>query len=347
MAEATAFTSKPLYPAYLPTRPDGFTATLDVPSFEADEPGVRADPSKPHILRPGVQVESMTPRIGSEIRGVQLSELSTAGLDEVALLAAERGVLVFRDQDFADIGFDRQREIARHYGPLHQHPTMGYPAGTGPEFHVVYADETVGNLRTLLGPRTSYDLWHVDQTFTSNLPSTTFFWVLEMPKSGGGDTVFTSLTAAYEALSPTFKHALAPLSLLHSSASIGEIARVGMERALREAVKTTHPLVIKHPVTGKPSLFVNPTIARQVEGMLPEESEAILRFLHEHIRSLDFSCRLKWEKGSVVVWDQRGVAHSAVPDFKDGERRHVVRMIPYGSRSQPAFPDVYGNAGKV
>ncbi|KAH8201356.1 hypothetical protein TruAng_004439 [Truncatella angustata] len=316
MAEATAFTSKPLYPAYLPTRPDGFTATLDVPSFEADEPGVRADPSKPHILRPGVHVESITPRIGSEIRGVQLSELSTAGLELLT-------------------GYDQQ------------HPTMGYPAGTGPEFHVVYADETVGNLRTLLGPRTSYDLWHVDQTFTSNLPSTTFFWVLEMPKSGGGDTVFTSLTAAYEALSPTFKHALAPLSLLHSSASIGEIARVGMERALREAVKTTHPLVIKHPVTGKPSLFVNPTIARQVEGMLPEESEAILRFLHEHIRSLDFSCRLKWEKGSVVVWDQRGVAHSAVPDFKDGERRHMVRMIPYGSRSQPAFPYVYGNAGKV
>lgn len=198
-----------------------------------------------------------------------------------------------------------------------------------------------GNLRTLLGPHTAYDLWHVDQTFTPNVPSTTFFWVLEIPESGGGDTAFTSLTAAYEALSPTFKRLLAPLTLFHTSASVGEIARIGTERALKEAVKTTHPLVIKHPVTGKPSLFVNPTIARKIEGLLPEESETLLKFLHEHIRSLDFSCRVRWEKGSVVVWDQRSAAHSAVPDFKDGERRHMVRVIPYGTRPQPAFPEIY------
>lgn len=195
-----------------------------------------------------------------------------------------------------------------------------------------------GNLRTLLGPRTTYDLWHIDQTFTPNVPSTTFFWVLEIPKSGGGDTAFTSLTAAYEALSPGFKQMLGPLELFHTSASVGEIARVGTERALKEAVSTTHPLVIKHPVTGKPSLFVNPTIAEKVQGFLPEESEAILKFLHNHMRSLDFSCRVKWEKGTVVVWDQRSVAHSAVPDFLDGERRHVVRVLPYGSKPEPAFP---------
>lgn len=196
-----------------------------------------------------------------------------------------------------------------------------------------------GNLRNLLGPHTSYDLWHVDQTFTPNTPSTTFFWVLEQPASGGGDTAFTSLTAAYAALSPAFRSTLHRLRLLHTSASVGEVARVGAERALREAVSTTHPLVIRHPVTGEPSLFVNPTIARNVEGFLPEESDALLRFLHGHIRSLDFSCRVRWEKGSVVVWDQRSVAHSAVPDFRDGERRHMVRIIPYGTRPEPAFPE--------
>ncbi|KAF3012644.1 hypothetical protein E8E14_010582 [Neopestalotiopsis sp. 37M] len=338
--------SQPLYPAYLPTRPDGYAATIDVPPFVGDEPGVRADPAKPHLLRPNVEATNITPRIGTELRGIQLSELSEEGLDEVALLAAERGVLIFRDQDFADIGFEKQHQLVRHYGPLHEHPTMGYPEGTGPEFHVVYADETVANLRTLLGPRTSYDLWHIDQTFTSNVPSTTFFWVLEMPASGGGDTAFTSLTAAYEALSPTFKSLLAPLSLFHTSASVGEVARLGAERALREAVSTSHPLVIQHPVTGKPSLFVNPTIARKIEGMLPEESDTILKFLNEHIRSLDFGCRVRWEKGSVVVWDQRSVAHTAVPDFKDGERRHMVRSIPYGSQTRPAYPDLYGKTNK-
>ncbi|KAI8298534.1 Alpha-ketoglutarate-dependent sulfonate dioxygenase [Colletotrichum sp. SAR11_59] len=313
--------SHPLYPAYLPTWPDGFQPTIDVPFFEADEPGVQAKKSnKLSVFKtPDAKVENITPRVGTEIRGVQLSQLSGAGLDEVALLAAERGVLVF-------------------------HPTMGYPEGTGPEFHVVYADEQAGNLRNLLGPRTSYDLWHVDQTFTPNVPSTTFFWVLESPASGGGDTAFTSLTAAYSAFSPAFRRTLHPLRLFHTSASVGEVARVGTERALKEAVSTTHPLVIKHPVTGKPSLFVNPTIARKVEGFLPEESDALLGFLHNHIRSLDFSCRVRWEKGTVVVWDQRSVAHTAVPDFQDGERRHMVRIIPYGTRPEPAFPEEHGPA---
>ncbi|KAF9768319.1 hypothetical protein IL306_014387 [Fusarium sp. DS 682] len=299
--------SEPLYPAYLPTRSDGYTAPVAVPLFEAEEPGLRADPAKANLLK-GATTSNITPRIGTEVRGVQISALGKEGLDELALLAAERG-----------------------------HPTMGYPKGTGPEFHVVYADEKSGNLRKLLGPRTTYDLWHIDQTFTPNVPSTTFFWVLEIPESGGGDTAFTSLTAAYEALSPAFRETLHGLNLYHTSASEGEVRRVGQERALAEAINATHPLVIKHPVTGKPSLFVNPTIARQVEGFLPEESDHLLSFLKNHIRSMDFSCRVKWEKGTVVVWDQRGTAHSAVPDFQDNERRHMVRIIPYGSKPEPAF----------
>lgn len=181
---------------------------------------------------------------------------------------------------------------------------MGYPEGTSPEFHVVYADEKAGNLRNLLGERTSYDLWHIDQTFTPNTPSTTFFWVLESPATGGGDTAFTSLTAAYKALSPGFRSTLHSMTLLHTSASVGEVARVGQERALKEAVKAEHPLVIRHPVTGEPALFVNPTIARKVVGFKPSESDLILNFLHDHIKSLDFNCRVRWEPGTVVVWDQ-------------------------------------------
>lgn len=161
-----------------------------------------------------------------------------------------------------------------------------------------------GNLRTLLGPHTNYELWHIDQTFTPNTPSVGFFWVLEMPASGGGDTAFTSLTAAYESLSPEFRSIISKLNLLHTSASAAEAAKVGAERALSEAIKAIHPLVIAHPVTGKPALFVNPAIAREVVGFKPEESSLLLGFLHEHIRKLDFTCRVSWEPGTVVVWDQ-------------------------------------------
>ena len=87
--------SEPLYPAYLPTRSDGYARPTNVASFEADEPGLRADPSKPSLLKSGAIVTHITPTIGTEIRGVQVSELGKEGLDEVALLAAERGVLVF------------------------------------------------------------------------------------------------------------------------------------------------------------------------------------------------------------------------------------------------------------
>lgn len=87
--------SEPLYPKYLPTRPEGFTEPHNIPFFEATEPGTRADPSKPSLLKTGASVSNITPRCGSEIRGVQISKLTPEGLDEVALLAAERGILVF------------------------------------------------------------------------------------------------------------------------------------------------------------------------------------------------------------------------------------------------------------
>ncbi|SPO05176.1 uncharacterized protein DNG_07862, partial [Cephalotrichum gorgonifer] len=87
--------SEPLYPAYLPTRPDGFSEPTPVPPFEGDEPGTRADPSTPTLRKSGAAITNITPRVGLEIRGVQLSSLSKESLDEVALLAAEKGVLVF------------------------------------------------------------------------------------------------------------------------------------------------------------------------------------------------------------------------------------------------------------
>lgn len=114
---------------------------------------------------------------------------------------------------------------------------------------------------------------------------------------------------------------------------------MGTQRALGEAVYTKHPLVIRQPVTGQPSLFVNPTIARSVTGFLPEDSDALLKFLYGYILSIDFSYNARWEKRSVVVLHQRSLAHSAIPGFRDGERRHMVRIVPYGTRLEPAFPE--------
>jgi sulfonate dioxygenase len=93
--KALTMATEPLYPAYLPVRPEGFTPTLDVPAFDANEPGLRADPQLPEILDSKAVLKNITPRVGTEIRNLQLSQLTQGGLDQVALLAAKRGVLVF------------------------------------------------------------------------------------------------------------------------------------------------------------------------------------------------------------------------------------------------------------
>ncbi|ESK92287.1 alpha-ketoglutarate-dependent sulfonate [Moniliophthora roreri MCA 2997] len=130
----------PLYPAYLSVRPEGPSASIPHPAFDVVEPGTRAKPSKPRLFaHPELRLKNLTPQIGTELRGIQLTKLNEEELDEVALLAAERGVL--RDQDLKDAGFQKQRTPARHFGLLHRHASMGYPAGTSPEFHVIYADE--------------------------------------------------------------------------------------------------------------------------------------------------------------------------------------------------------------
>lgn len=88
-------TSRPLYPSYLPTRPDGYAPPIELPPFDGTEPGSQADPAKPSLFKTGSVISNITPRVGSEITGVQISQLSHKGLDELALLAAERGVVVF------------------------------------------------------------------------------------------------------------------------------------------------------------------------------------------------------------------------------------------------------------
>jgi sulfonate dioxygenase len=127
----------PLYPEYMPFY-DPLEKVEDVGEFEHDDPGHRADPSFPNLLSKATKVENLSPHVGTEIEGVQLSQLSKEGLDELALLAAQRGALVFRKQDFGDIGFQKQKEVVRHFGPLHVHGWAPHPVGGSSEHMVIY-----------------------------------------------------------------------------------------------------------------------------------------------------------------------------------------------------------------
>ncbi|KAH8111186.1 alpha-ketoglutarate catabolism dioxygenase [Phellopilus nigrolimitatus] len=325
----------PSYPRYFPH----FDATEKFPPTEIREfsdPGLRADPKKPNLLNANTTSRQISPYIGSEVKGVQLSQLSKEGLDELALFAAERKVVVLRDQDFKDLSPEKQIEIARHFGPIQVHPTSGNVEGF-PEFHVVYRDADHNRFKEYRGGnRLGKASWHSDVSYEKQPPGTTLFWILDQPEVGG-DTLFLSQVEAYKRLSPEFQKRLEGLRAVHSAVYQAEYSRKEGGPVRREPVESEHPVVRQHPVTGEKAIYVNQGFTRRIVGFKDEESEFLLNFLFDHIaKGADFQIRASYEPGTVVVWDNRVTVHSATGDFADGLRRHAVRLTPQAEVPIPA-----------
>ncbi|KAK1486535.1 hypothetical protein CABS01_13163 [Colletotrichum abscissum] len=151
------------YESHLPHFVPGTQPPLE--EFHHDDVGLRADPTKENLLgATGVSYEEVTPAVGTEIRGIQLSQLSFAQLDELALFAAERGVVIFRDQDFADIGPEKQKAYGRHFGSLHVHQ-MGGQIKDYPELLPVYRDFTAGAVDNEIKDNVTSVKWHSDMSY--------------------------------------------------------------------------------------------------------------------------------------------------------------------------------------
>ncbi|EAU38441.1 conserved hypothetical protein [Aspergillus terreus NIH2624] len=320
------------FPNYLPVWDNETERYPPLTDFEHYDHGKDADPGFPDLLPAGkAEIDDLTPTIGSEVKGVQLSQLSDKGKDQLALFVAQRKVVAFRDQDFAHLPIDKALEWGGYFGRHHIHQTSGAPKGF-PEIHLVHrgADDTSG--QDFLATRTNSITWHSDVTFEKQPPGTTFLYLLDGPSSGG-DTLFCDMAQAYRRLSPEFRRRLHGLRAVHSgieqinnSLNKGGIAR-------REGIMTEHPIVRTHPVTGEKALFVNPQFTRYIVGYKKEESDFLLKFLYDHIAlSQDIQTRVRWRPGTVVVWDNRVVAHSALFDWEDGQRRHLARITPQAER---------------
>ncbi|KAI0475146.1 TauD-domain-containing protein [Xylariaceae sp. FL0804] len=319
------------YPHYLPTwDPEQKYPPLE--PYEHYEHGKDADTTYPELLPAGSQVVDLTPTIGTEVRGVQLSALSAAGKDQLARFVAERKVVAFRGQDFADQPIAAAKDFAEYFGRHHIHPTSGSPAGH-PEVHLVHRPAGGGAAaEALLRSRTSSVAWHSDVSYEAQPPGTTFLYMLDKPETGG-DTLFCNAVEAYARLSDVFRRRLHGLEATHSGLEqvAAAFARGGVKR--REPVVNAHPVVRTHPATGEKALYVNPQFTRDIIGMKKEESDAILKFLYDHIAyGADFQARVKWEEGTVVVWDNRVTQHSALADWKTGQRRHLARLTPQAER---------------
>lgn len=321
---------KAKYTHYLPTwNPEQKYPPLQ--PYEHHEHGKDADTTYPELLGAGVTVEELTPTIGSEVKGIQISKLSPAGKDQLARFVAERKVVAFRNQDFANLPIQEVKDYAAYFGRHHIHPTSGSPVGH-PEVHVVHRGEGDKLAEEFFQTRTSSVAWHSDVSYEEQPPGTTFLYIFDKPKSGG-DTLFTNQVEAYNRLSLEFKRRLHGLKAVHSGIEQAAVSKGKGSICRREPVVNEHPIVRTHPATGEKALYVNPQFTRHIVGYKQEESKALLKFLYEHIAyGADFQARVKWAEGTVVVWDNRVTVHSALVDWTSGSRRHLARLTPQAER---------------
>ncbi|KAK3686229.1 hypothetical protein B0T22DRAFT_243209 [Podospora appendiculata] len=320
------------YPHYLPTWEANITPSPAYEPFAHHDPGLDADTSYPDLLLPGVKFTQLTPTIGTEITGLQLTALSAAGKSQLAHLVASRKVVAFRTQDFADLPIADALDYGRFFGPLHIHPTSGIAEGY-PETLIVHRGAGDDGPDRYFANRNSTVAWHSDVSYERQTPAVTFLYALEIPPTGG-DTLFADAVEAYNRLSPAFQRRLHGLKAVHSAVEQAAASTSRGKGIRREPVKTEHPIVRTHPVTGEKALFVNPVFTREIVGLKKEESDYLLKFLYDHIAfGGDFQARVRWENGTVVLWDNRVTQHSALIDWKSGERRHLARITPQGGPS--------------
>ncbi|KAK4704956.1 sulfonate dioxygenase, partial [Phenoliferia sp. Uapishka_3] len=322
------------YARFLPS----FDPSIHLPPlepFEHVDPGHIAlnDPTPQSFLEAG-DVEELTPDFGSEVSGVQLHLLTPRERSQLALYVAQRGVVAFRDQEFIDQDPEWQlRDWGTFFGRLHVHPTSGQPKEF-PELHLVYRDSK-GTANYETNERLTSSVWHSDVSYELQPPGLTALFLYESPASGG-DTGYADQRAAYNHLSPSFRAYLETLSVVHSGVEQAELSRKGGRGGVvkRDPVENVHPLVRTHPVTGEKAIYVNPQFSRRIVGLKIEESDAILNLLYHHIaQGADFQARIKWKPKSVVLWDNRITAHSAIVDFaRSGGRRHGARITPQAER---------------
>ena len=266
-----------------------------------------------------IQVDKLTPHAGAEIRGVELSQpLDEPTFKEIHAALIDNGVIFFRDQHITP---DQQKAFGRLFGELHMHPAAPRELPEHPEILVIHADE---NSKHVAGEN-----WHSDVSCDLEPPLGSILYMHELPPVGG-DTLFASMYAAYDALSEPMKRFLEPLTAMHEGEHVYR-GRYGVNDAGKVFPKAEHPVIRTHPVSGRKALFVNGGFTTRIKQLTRPESNAILTFLYRHVETPEFHCRFRWQVNSVAFWDNRCVQHHAMWDYYP-QRRHGHRVTIKGDK---------------
>lgn len=272
-----------------------------------------------------IKVRPLALALGGEISGVDLSTMDNATFAAVHAALMQYQVVFFRDQQLT---MEQQLEVAKRFGT----PTYSkkLPKYEGQDYASLI--QTDGSTINVGGK------WHTDNTDFTAPPMGSVLYAERVP-SFGGDTLFASMYAAYDALSPGMRNYLDGLYALHDNSDV--VRRfAGTAFLNKEAAEVPpaakHPVVRVHPVTGRKALFVNSSYTRSIVGVPEVESRHILAMLLEHVQLPEFQVRFQWQPGSVTIWDNRCTQHYAPNDYREPRRMRRVQIdgdVPVGPQS--------------
>jgi len=273
----------------------------------------------------------LSPALGAEISGVDIAAgVSDEQLADLRKAFVDYGVIFLREQEITP---EQHIAFAERWGKINVnrffHPVNDYP--------VIAEVRKEAEQKSNIGSS-----WHTDHSYDQCPAMGSILYAREVPNVGG-DTLFSSMYAAYDALSDGLKHMLLNMRAEHSSRhAFGEVAYVDTDlddlgdrlgntsAATQDAL---HPVIIRHPLSGRPALYVNGDFTVKFEGWTRQESQPLLDYLYSHARQNEFTCRFHWRKGSIAIWDNRATHHCALNDYHR-ERRLMHRITVNGEDLQ-------------
>ena len=266
-----------------------------------------------------IEVRPIAGAIGAEIHNVDVgADLDEGNVGDIRQALLDHCVIFFRDQKL-DVA--RHKVFTRRFGEIFIHPNY---KGTQADPEIIVITREPGD-KKIVG-----EDWHADTTMMPEPPMGAILYAIEVPPYGG-DTLFANQYLAYETLSDGMKKMLSGMRALHSDRMVAgpqanknafRATKVREDAEWRETV-SAHPVVVTHPETGRKLLYVNASYTVGFEGMTEAESKPLLGYLLEHGHRPEFTCRFRWETGSIAFWDNRVCKHLAIHDA--GPFRRVMR----------------------
>lgn len=269
-----------------------------------------------------ITITPLTPSIGAEISDIDLNEPLTAPvIEEIYEALVTHLVVFFRKQDLTP---SAHVQFSAQFGTLDKpHPI--YPQVEGfPEIVKLENNKDI--------PPDNNE-WHADLTFCQNPPFASILHAVNVPAMGG-DTLWSSMHAAYDALPDSIKQQIESLYAVHDMGpfrnhALGEQHDIAeLNKALAKTGSAVHPMVKRHPKTSRPILYVNQSFTRHVVGMTAGENDRLLQYLYQHANRPEFQVRFHWENGDIAMWDNRATHHYANADYYPAQRcMHRVTVV--------------------